>query len=193
MKYIKLKEAYIQSPVYRVNLLIDEIVNKVKIWFETGSFSKSCNLYDLKKSSMTESTEKNVIVDFGNDDNNYQLIITLKLEDATSKDPTKRKEIENCNIKIKKYDINSPDNILLPPLSSDIKIKDLNEDFILQKIADLDTNLEKDDITTGEEPNPEAQEKPQAQGQTPQGQTPQGQVPPQGQGGGEEGQPQMQF
>ena len=83
MKYIKLKEAYVNSPVYRVNLLIDEIVNKAKQWFETGSFSKSCDLHDLKKSSMTESTEKNVIIDFGNDNVNYQIVITIQLQDAT--------------------------------------------------------------------------------------------------------------
>ena len=50
------------------------------------------------------------------------------------KDPTKIKDIENAHIQIKKYDSNSPTIQSLPPLSADIKIKDINEDFPFKKL-----------------------------------------------------------
>lgn len=95
---------------------------------ESSEMSKYSKLYD----SLT--------IKFSDDQNTYSLIIMVGIEEATPKDKEKDfdplKDIEKCYIKFKKYDLDTFE--ILGQLSKNSKIKDIDEDFIIDLKIEID-------------------------------------------------------
>ena len=78
-------------------------------------------------------------VKFSDDDATYNLFIMIELKEAIPKDPEKdfsTDDIEKCYIKFKKYDIESFD--VIGQITKNAKIKDINEEFIINLKIELD-------------------------------------------------------
>jgi len=162
---------------------LDQIMNKVKdritYWFQNGSFSMSSAPIDSKKSATTGGSQRSITTNFADADFYFQLIIRFTLED-----------LENCDVIIKKYDpskIDEPNGgqpIWTVELTNDkqVKIDDIKEDFIIQKISEHDDNT-KENPDENKIEVPKDKEKKPAQGAAPaapgaEGAAPGGMPPP---------------
>lgn len=103
MKIIKLFEEYVEtkSIVNKLQMLITGYVKTIKDWFINGTFStqEDVILHDIRYSENTSSTTKNIIIEFSDGVNYFQIIMTINMEDYN-------KEIgkyDKCSLEIKKY------------------------------------------------------------------------------------------
>lgn len=81
----------------------------------------------------------NLRVKFSDEKYLYDLLITIDLKDAVPKDPTKDfsdEDIETCQIKFKRYDIDTFD--LLGEIIKTVNIKDINEDQLVELKLQID-------------------------------------------------------
>lgn len=143
MKRLKLYEEYINNPVNRLQTVFDEMIKNMKFWFTEGSLSKQgLSLYELERSTANDYTEKNILIDFSDSQWYYQVIIIVKLEDVKGNEP-----IKDGYIKIKKYDMDQTNLIRTWEGEFDL-VKDFNENFIIDKISELDdkTHENQDDL-----------------------------------------------
>lgn len=70
----------------------------------------------------------------------YDLIVLIELKEGMPKDPTKdfsHKDVENCFIKFKKYDKDTLE-LCGPPLTKNVKTKDIDEEFLIELKIELD-------------------------------------------------------
>jgi len=77
----------------------------------------------------------------------YNLFVMIQLKDAIPEDKEKDfswKDIENCYVKFKKYD-QDKNNELIGQVSKTIKIKDLNEDKLIELKLELDKDFGEED------------------------------------------------
>jgi hypothetical protein len=105
---------------------------------ESSEISKYSKLYD----SLT--------IKFTDDSNTYTLIIMIDIKEAI---PEKSKEeeekdfdiddIESAYIKFKKYDLDTFE--IIGQLSKNVKIKDINEEFLIDLKIELDEKFSDDD------------------------------------------------
>lgn len=166
---MKMFEEFIQAD-YELDQIIKKIKERIQYWFQNGSFSMSSAPVDQSTSSTPNASKRSVITNFADAEFYYQMIIRFYVED-----------LENCDLIIKKYDPNKIDepNGGLPiwtiELTNDkqVKIDDIKEDFVTQKIS------EKDD---GHKENPDENkiEVPKEKQATQNGAAPQGAPPPGG-------------
>lgn len=142
-KDFSIMETYTNNPVNRLQTLFDEMIKNMKFWFTEGSLSKQgLSLYELERSTANDYTEKNILVDFSDNQWYYQVIIIVKLEDVKGNEP-----ITDAYLKIKKYDMEQTNLIRTWEGEFDLK-KDFNENFIIDKISELDdkTHDDQDDL-----------------------------------------------
>lgn len=103
---------------------------------ESSEISKYSKLYD----SLT--------IKFTDDENTYTLIIMIDIKEAIPEDKEKDfdplEDIKNCYIKFKKYDLDTFD--ILGQLSKNVKIKDIDEDFIIDLKIEIDDKFDEDDF-----------------------------------------------
>jgi hypothetical protein len=132
---MKMFEEFMQAD-YELDQIINKIINRIKYWFQSGSFSMSAVPVDQPtKSSTPNASKRSVIANFADADFYYQLIVRFYIED-----------LENCDVIIKKYDpakIDEPNGgqpVWTLELTNDkqVKIDDVKEDFITQKISEMD-------------------------------------------------------
>lgn len=99
---------------------------------ESSEISKYSKLYD----SLT--------IKFTDDENTYTLIIMIDIKEAIPEDKEKDfdplEDIKNCYIKFKKYDLDTFD--ILGQLSKNVKIKDIDEDFIIDLKIEIDDKFD---------------------------------------------------
>lgn len=99
---------------------------------ESSEISKYSKLYD----SLT--------IKFTDDENTYTLIIMVDIKEAIPEDKEKDfdplEDIKNCYIKFKKYDLDTFD--ILGQLSKNVKIKDIDEDFIIDLKIEIDDKFD---------------------------------------------------
>lgn len=105
------------------------------VQLESNEISKYSQLYD----SLT--------LKFSDANATYNLLILIELKEGIPKDPTKDfsfEDVENCSIKFKKYEL---DTFALcgPPLTKDVKIKDIDEEFLIDLKIELDEKSGGDD------------------------------------------------
>jgi hypothetical protein len=115
--------------------------NKSKISFkdlgvrlESSEISKYSKLYD------------NVTFKFVDDEAWYNLFLAIDIKEAIPKDKEKdfsSDDIEMCYIKFKKYDLDT--NELIGQISKNIKIKDINEELIIDLKIELDDKFGDDE------------------------------------------------
>lgn len=102
---------------------------------ESSEISKYSKLYD----SLT--------IKFTDDENTYTLIIMVDIKEAIPEDKEKDfdplEDIKNCYIKFKKYDLDTFD--ILGQLSKNVKIKDIDEDFIIDLKIEIDDKFDESD------------------------------------------------
>jgi hypothetical protein len=128
-------EEFMQAD-YELDQIIKKIIDRIKYWFKDGSFSMSALPVDQPtKSSTPNASKRSIIFNFADADFYYQMIIRFFIED-----------LENCDLVIKKYDpsrIDEPgggEPVWTLELTNDkqVKINDIKEDFITQKISEMD-------------------------------------------------------
>ena len=94
---------------------------------ESSEVSKYSKMYD----SLT--------VKFSDDESTYALIIMIDIKEALPTDATKDfsiKDIKNCYIKFKKYDIDTFD--IIGQLTKNVEIEKIDEDFLINLKIELD-------------------------------------------------------
>lgn len=123
-------EKYEENPEYRINSFFKELEKNIRYWFSKGIFATSnAELGDIKISN-TNAIEKNLFFEFNDQEFYYQVYVIMSLEDVMED------ALDECYIKIKKYDIGNM--ILLRKISENVLVKDLNEDKILELISKID-------------------------------------------------------
>lgn len=158
---MKMFEEFMQAE-YEMEQIIKKVQERIKYWFQDGSFAISSVLVDQSKSSSLNASKRSIIANFADADFYYQLIVRFYLED-----------LEKCDVVLKKYDptkIDEPNGgepIWTLELTNDkqVKVDEVKEDFIIQKISEQDdSHKENPDENKIEAPKP-----PQAQQPAPGG------------------------
>jgi len=134
-----LSEKYQEDPEYRIRRFFEELEKNIKFWFSEGSLSIDTELYDIDIET-TNNIEKYLKFDFQDVNFYYQVIFVVTLQEV------EEEVLDECHIKLKRYDIETGD--LLREVDEDIDIKDLNEDTVLELFAKMD---EVSDSIMGEE------------------------------------------
>jgi hypothetical protein len=124
-----LNEKYQEDPEYRIRRFFDELEKNIKFWFDEGSLSIDTELYDINIET-TNNIEKYLKFDFQDESFYYQVIFVITLQEV------EEDTLDECHIKLKRYDIETSD--LLREVDEDVDIKDLNENTILELIAKMD-------------------------------------------------------
>jgi len=151
-------EEFMQSD-YEMDQIIKKIKERIGYWFQNGAFSLSAAPIDSSTSS--PASKRSIITNFADANFYYQMIIRFSVED-----------LENCDVIIKKYDPARIDEagggqpIWTIELTNDkqVKIDDVKEDFIIQKISEQDDNTkENPDENKIEVPKEKQPQQPQEQ------------------------------
>lgn len=181
---MKMFEEFMQAD-YELDQIIKKVKERITYWFQNGSFSMSSAPVDQFTSS--PASKRSIITNFADADFYYQMIIRFSVED-----------LENCDVLIKKYDpskIDEPDGgqpIWTMELTNDkqVKIDDIKEDMIIQKISEMDDNKkenpDENKIDVPKEKEAQQPQQPGAPGAAPGGAPG---LPPPAQAGGAPGMP----
>ena len=99
---------------------------------ESSEVSKYSKLYD----SLT--------IKFSDDQNTYTLIIMIDIKEAIPEDKEKDfdplEDVKKCYIKFKKYDLDTFE--ILGQIDKNVKIKDIDEDFIIDLKIEIDDKFD---------------------------------------------------
>jgi hypothetical protein len=102
---------------------------------ESSEVSKYSKLYD----SLT--------IKFSDDQNTYTLIIMIDIKEAIPEDKEKDfdplEDIKKCYVKFKKYDLDTFE--ILGQMDKNVKIKDIDEDFIIDLKIEIDDKFDQSD------------------------------------------------
>ena len=104
------------------------------VQLESSEISKYSKLYD----SLT--------IKFSDADATYNMLLLIDLKDGMPKDPAKDfsfEDIENCFIKFKKYDLETFE--VLGQMTKNVKIKDIDENFLVELKIELDDKFGDED------------------------------------------------
>lgn len=181
---MKLFEEFMND-AYEMQSILDQLKTRINYWFQNGEFAMRSNKVDFDISKSPNSSKKSMVVNFGDTDFYYQMIVRMNIED-----------LKNCDVIIKKYDPTTIDQngggepIAKIELTNDKKVPvdDLKEDFVIKKLSELEDKKENPDENKIEQPEEYKEEIPQGQtspmqgvppvqGMSPQGAPPQGAVP----------------
>ena len=193
-QYVKyLKENSNDTPETYISSLLHKLKRKIESFFasaeeaeevepmaqvqnrerksEGGMSFKDMNVnLDSCEISKYSKVYDNLKVIFSDEEFRYDLVITINLKDALPKDAEADfsiNDIENCSIKFKKYDADNFD--LIGELTKTIKIKEINEELL------IDLKIELDDLygdeseesleieTEEEEPKPQSEVEPEGE------------------------------
>jgi len=103
----------------------------LKVKLESSEVSKYSKLYD----SLT--------VKFTDDSATYSLIFMIDIKEGIPKDKEKDfdiTDIEKCYVKFKKYDLDTFE--VIGQISKNIKLKDVDEDFLIELKIELDDKFD---------------------------------------------------
>lgn len=104
------------------------------VQLESSEISKYSKLYD----SLT--------IKFSDADATYNMLLLIDLKDAMPKDPTKDfsfEDIETCFIKFKKYNLDTFE--VIGQMTKNVKIKDIDENFLVELKIELDEKFGDDE------------------------------------------------
>jgi hypothetical protein len=134
MKIIKLynsfvNEKYEENPDFRIKSFFDELSKNIREWFTNGTFAANgAELSDIKISTLND-IDKNLIFDFTDKEFYYQVFVIISIQEVD------KEQLEDCYIKVKKYD---DEGKLIRMMGKDLKVKDIDEDKIVQLFSDMD-------------------------------------------------------
>jgi len=101
---------------------------------------------DSSEISKYSKTNDSLTVRFSDPEATYSLIVIIELKEGISKDPQKDfsfQDVENCYLKFKKYDLDTFD--IIGQISKNAKIKDIDEDFLVDLKIELDDSFSDED------------------------------------------------
>lgn len=129
LKTIKLYEEYVNSASNRISTLLN---NMVKMFTETFEGKNKVlgekeldvlSLVDVERSTSYDAFEKNIIMNFQDNEFYYQVIFIIKLEDVKNNEP-----ISKAYMKIKIYDAETSD--MLREWQGNLDIKESTDEKI---------------------------------------------------------------
>jgi hypothetical protein len=155
-----INEKYTEDPEYKIKSYFDQLIKDINKWFTEGAFASSGAVLGKITPSVLNDIEKNLIFEFSDEENYYQVYVIISLEDVTDE------EMNDCYVKVKKY---TNEGELLKTLGEDVLIKDLNEDKIVGLFSRLSETEGSDATEKGKtsETEEETPEIPETEEETP--------------------------
>lgn len=143
---IKLYESFAQSRNNIIRRYFDDLQIDLNKWFTEGSLSKNTNLLEIEESNLSQGTSRDIIVDFEDDDYRYQLIFFI------DQGMFEEEKLTKLVLTLKRYDADSK---LINNYEEEVNILDIDENFIIDKITNIDDiGRFKVEPSTGEETTP---------------------------------------
>jgi hypothetical protein len=140
---VKLYEAFAQSRNNMIRRYFDDLMINLNKWFTEGSLSKNTNLLEIEESNLSMGTSRSIICDFVDDDYRYQLIFFI------DQGMFENDKLTKLVLTLKRYDA---DSNLIDNYEDEISITDIDENFIVDKITNIDEiGKFKAEPSTGEE------------------------------------------
>lgn len=154
MKHLKKYQEYLSedfvefgSPMNKLQSLMEGKAKLIKEWFQKGLFTGS-ELLDIDITNFGKSLNKSIIFNFVDDSYQYQVILTLRVQDY------QKGKIGKGFLQIKKYTFNDAEETLQGQLldtwdsnnvdndqdgnpDGQIELKDFSPEFILDKISKM--------------------------------------------------------
>jgi hypothetical protein len=126
---IKLYEAFAQSRNNIIRRYFDDLLIDINKWFTEGSLSQNTTLLEVEESNTSQGTSRSIITDFEDADYRFQLIFFI--DQGMFEDEKLTKVV----LTLKRYDTNGN---LLDNYEEEVPIQDINEDFIIDKITNIE-------------------------------------------------------
>ena len=127
------KEDYLENVDYRINLVFNEIKKKIEFWFEKGDISKKYKLTNIDIDNYSSGLNTRMVIEFNSNICYFNIQLMIRIQDA------KDEKIRNLYMEIKQYD---KDKNLISTQLKNIKIKNITEDFVLNKLNDMQDSLD---------------------------------------------------
>jgi len=152
--YNRINENQTETPEEYIKTVLIKIKNKLQRMFQTSDESEvqgfeqktgemnfaqmGVELESLEMSRYSRTLD-NVKLKFSDEQFLYDLMIAIHISEAVPKNGKEFKsdDIKKCYIKFKKYDKHEPGEVLAE-LSKNIKIEEINEDFLVALKIELD-------------------------------------------------------
>lgn len=136
----KLFEEFVESADHIISIFFKENESLINKWFTEGSLGASgCKLTQITNNQIMNPMQKFQMVDFISPENYFQIMFIVRVDEMTDEN-----EIGTVHMKIKKYSDTETQN-LERELLEEIDVEDIKEDFIIDKIAELDNDKEDND------------------------------------------------
>ena len=148
-----INEKYVENPEFKIKSFFEELSKSINKWFTEGTFAANGSILADVKINLGDGLEKNLMFDFEDEENYYQVYVIISLEDVNDN------EINDCYVKVKKYDKEAEPK-LLKTYGEDVMMDDLTENKITEIFVKLNEKIEKD-----ENPEENTQEPQEVQGQ----------------------------
>ncbi|NPV12903.1 MAG: hypothetical protein HPY57_14120 [Ignavibacteria bacterium] len=174
MKILKLYEEYVNSASNRISTLLNNMVKMFKETFEGKNDVlgekelEVVTLVDVERSTSYDEFEKNIILNFTDNEFYYQVIFIVKLDDVKNNDP-----ITKAYMKIKLYDNETSE--MLREWQGNLDIKQSTEDEINEEgrfFVKVKLSSENETLSQGQEIQSQATSPAQKQAQGQGGQKP---------------------
>lgn len=135
----KIFEEYVESADYLISVFFKELETQVKKWFNEGSLGASgCQLVQINNNQIMNPMQKYQMVEFISAENYFQIMFIVRVDEFSEDN-----EIEKVHLKIKRYSDNEAQK-LERELIEEVDVEDIKEDYIIDKISELDADVEGD-------------------------------------------------
>ncbi len=133
----KVFEEYVESADYLISVFFKELEAQVTKWFSEGSLGASgCQLVQIKNDEIMNPMQKYQMVEFISVENYFQLMFIVRVDEFNDDN-----EIDKVHMKIKKYSDNEAQK-LERELIEEVDVEDIKEDYIIDKISELDADID---------------------------------------------------
>lgn len=133
----KIFEEYVESADYIISVFFKELEVQVQKWFNGGSLGASgCRLVQITNSQIMNPMQKYQMVEFISPENYFQIMFIVRVDEFDDDN-----EIGKVHLKIKRYSDNDAQK-LERELVEEIDVEDIKEDFIIDKISEIDQTEE---------------------------------------------------
>ncbi len=135
----KIFEEYVESADYIISTFFKELKVQVQKWFSEGSLGASgCQLVQITNNEIMNPIQKYQMIEFISPENYFQIMFIVRIDEMTDEN-----EIDKVHLKIKRYSDNESQK-LERELVEEIDVEDVKEDFIIDKISEIDKTEEEE-------------------------------------------------
>lgn len=140
-------DKFFENPEEYINDKLSDLKIKIEKFFEPSKKEESDDVSNFKRLGLkleaSEISNNSKLYDslqikFSDEKNFYSLYIMIQLENAL-KDKQASDKIEECYVKFKKYDNQTSD--IIGKISKNVKIDDINKDFLIELKSELDKKI----------------------------------------------------